>query len=88
MCVRVMINTDQLKSDNLGSKHVLPHISCVMQSSHVTSLSMLPFIAGRLNEYFPFSVGIKIYKMIIQSVNTATHLFVTALNKVDYDFGY
>ena len=78
MCVRVMINTDLLKSDNLGSKHVLPHISCVMQSSHVTSLSMLPFIAGRLNEYFPFSVGIKIYKMIIQSVNTATHLFVTA----------
>ena len=63
MCVRVMTSTDQLKSDNLGSKHVLPPISCVMQSSHVTSLSVFPFIAGRLSEYFPFSVGI--YKMII-----------------------
>ena len=65
MCVRVMTSTDQLQSDNLGSKHVLPPISCVMQSSHVTSLSVFPFIAGRLSEYFPFSVGIKIYKMII-----------------------
>ena len=65
MCVRVMTNTDQLKSDNLGCKHVLPPISCAMHSSHVISLSVFPFIAGRLCEYFPFSVGIKIYKMII-----------------------